>query len=116
MSPHRLAIRLYVYITCSLSCQFLHKKSPPNGIGEPIDTLSFRSVYLWHLGFPQGPQVVPGQAPQPAKVSCLAFFYSFFDKRTCFPKLNFASSWIKDCVLFHPLFSGLSPALPPYLL
>ena len=29
---------------------------------------------LQHLSAPQGPQVVPGQAPRPAKVLCLAFF------------------------------------------
>ena len=35
---------------------------------------------LQQLSAPLGPQVVSGQAPRPAKVLCLAFFYFFIDK------------------------------------
>jgi len=33
---------------------------------------------LQHLSVPQGPQVVPSQAPWPAKVLCLAFLIPFW--------------------------------------
>ena len=74
-----LRARAYRLCVC-LPTNFYTKKALQMDLESPLTPSECFGI-VYHLSAPQGPQVVPSQAPRPAKVLCLAFFMrlSFVD-------------------------------------
>ena len=80
----------YVFITSFLFPET--KKALQMDLESPLTHQALiRILMVLNLSVQQGPQVVPGQAPRPAKVLCLAFF-SHIDKLPYFLRIHFSYS------------------------